>query len=58
LNVDLGRVNAGPNARDATAACVGLFAAYDLGAIGEETFRRGRYGPEFIEKRMRQPVVA
>ena len=37
---------------------IGLSAANDLGAIGEETLGRGRYGPELIEKRMRQPVVA
>ena len=58
LNVDLGRVHARPDACAATTACVGLLAAHDLGAVGEETLGRSRYGAEFLEKWMREPVGA
>jgi hypothetical protein len=53
LHVDLGRIHARPNARGATAARIGLFAADDLGAVGEEALGRSRNGPEFIEKWIR-----
>jgi hypothetical protein len=52
LNVDLGRVHAGPGACDTATVCLGLFTAHDLHAVHED-LGLGRYGAELLEKRMR-----
>jgi hypothetical protein len=50
VNVDLGRVHTRPKARGATGARIGLFAADDLGAVGEETLGGSRNGPRVHRK--------